>query len=110
MPPRRHRRGTDPEEHAIEPHAIPPGRLADRKSECADAEGFRTPVGDEVESAHLLANEARERLHRLGLDDCEILRYADDFVAADRGQDLDDFISWAAYVHQRRGHREAMLR
>ncbi len=63
---------------------------------------MRSPVGDEVECAHLLANEARHALSGWGLDDREILRYADDFVAEDRGGDVETFIGWAIQMHLNR--------
>jgi hypothetical protein len=83
-------------------HDLAPGPLADSKTCCCRADGLRQPVADEVESAHLLANESRERLHRAGLNDREILAYADDFVAEDRGDDVDAFIGWAILMHGRR--------
>ena len=82
-------------------HDLPPGPLADRKCECSVAEGYHVPVGDEVESAHLLANGSRDALHRVGLDDGEILRFADDFVAEDRGGELEEFEAWAVRMHRR---------
>jgi hypothetical protein len=58
-------------------------------------------VAAEVECAHLLANETRDELHGWGLDDDEILELADDFIAEDRGADVEEFEEWAIYRHER---------
>jgi hypothetical protein len=55
----------------------------------------------EVEGAHVLANEAADRLRAEGLDDEEIRRLADRFVAEDRGGDVEAFVAWARDVHAR---------
>jgi hypothetical protein len=83
-------------------HDLPPGPLAASKSAGRSPCGLLVPTGDEVESAQLLANEARGTLHRYGLDDLEILELADDFVAEDRGNDTEDFVGWARYMHAHR--------
>jgi hypothetical protein len=85
----------------VVPHDAPPGPLASVKAEPGGRPGKCSPVCDEVESAHLLANEARQMLHDRGLSDAEILACADDFVAEDRGSDLEDFVDWAVFVHER---------
>ncbi|HEX2031468.1 MAG TPA: hypothetical protein VHL78_08720 [Actinomycetota bacterium] len=54
------------------------------------------PEAAEVESAHLLANQARPHLKERGFSDQEIRELADRYVAEDRGQDLGDFVEWAA--------------
>ena len=66
-------------------HDLPVGPHADRKSQPGGSPGHHVPVAAENECAHLLANEARETLHRVGLNDAEILELAEDFVAEDRG-------------------------
>jgi hypothetical protein len=48
-----------------------------------------------VESARLLENQARNELRRAGLTDRDIRRLADEYVALDRGEDLEGFIAWA---------------
>lgn len=96
---RRHRKTTRPE-HASIPHELPVGPLADRKSQPGGTPGHRVPVASENESAHLLANEARETLRRFGLGDEEILELAEDFIAEDRGGDTEDFEGWAIYEHR----------
>jgi hypothetical protein len=83
-------------------HDYPAGPLAASKSAGRSPCGLLVPTGDEVESAQLLANEARGTLHRYGLDDLEILELADDFVAEDRGNDTEDFVGWARYMHAHR--------
>lgn len=92
-------RKTRREEIAPIPHELPVGPLADRKSEPGGTPGHHVPVAAENECAHLLANEARETLHRYGLDDVEILELAEDFIAEDRGEDTIDFEGWAMFRH-----------
>ncbi len=58
--------------------------------------GRPQPEAAEVESARLLANQARDSLRDRGLDDDDIRRLADRYIAEDRGENLDDFIAWAA--------------
>jgi hypothetical protein len=57
------------------------------------------PKTAEVESARLLANEAREELRRDGLSDRDIDLLADEYIALDIsevvGEDVDEFIEWA---------------
>ena len=60
------------------------------------------PQAAEVESARLLANQARESLAADGLSDDEIRSLADDYVAQDRGESLGGFIEWA---REHRGFR-----
>lgn len=76
----------------------PPGPLRSKKSEPGCASGFCIPVPDEIESAHLLANECRDELHAAGIDDRDILELADDFVAEDRGESVEEFVGWAIYT------------
>lgn len=53
------------------------------------------PRGMEVESARLLANEARPTLAREGFDDLRIDELADAYIAKDLGEATSDFIRWA---------------
>jgi hypothetical protein len=77
-----------------EAHA--PGPLEEEKrGETADPAGLPQPEAAEVESAALLANEAREALEAEGLDEREIRRLADAYIAQDRGTDLSAFLDWA---------------
>ena len=72
-----------------------PGPLVNEKlGETADPPNPQ-PEAAEVESARLLANQAREELESRGLQEDEIRRLADEFIALDRGTELDTFIEWA---------------
>jgi hypothetical protein len=72
-----------------------PGPLADEKLEPTTDPSEPEPQAAEVESARLLANHARGELRARGLDDEEIRRLADEYIALDIGEDLDAFIRWA---------------
>jgi hypothetical protein len=74
---------------------IRPGPYAQDKIGPPDEDGRPQPQAAEVESARLLANDARDALRVRGLDDEEIRRLADEYVALDLGQDTDAFILWA---------------
>jgi hypothetical protein len=76
-----------------------PGPLADEKLEPTSDPMEPEPQPAEVESARLLANQARDRLHARGLDDEEIRRLADEYIALDIGETLDGFIQWASDRH-----------
>ena len=54
------------------------------------------PTGPEVESARLLANEARDALRAKGLNDTDIDRLAGAFIAEERGTSTEDFVAWAS--------------
>jgi hypothetical protein len=58
------------------------------------ADGFKVPRLSEIEAARLLANEHRDELHALGLDDEEIRKLADDFVAEHKTHEPADFMPW----------------
>lgn len=73
----------------------PPGPLEPEKHGDTAEPGHPQPEAAEVESARLLENQARDELRRAGLADGEIRRLADEYVALDRGEDLDGFIAWA---------------
>ena len=53
------------------------------------------PEAAEVESALMLANQARERLKPEGFDDPTIDRLAETYVETHGADDLEDFIDWA---------------
>jgi hypothetical protein len=74
---------------------IRPGPHADEKLGPPDEQGRPQPDAPEVESARLLANDARDALRVRGLTDEEIRRLADEYVALDLGEDTDAFILWA---------------
>jgi hypothetical protein len=73
----------------------PPGPLEEEKSGETFEPGLPQPEAAEVESARLLANQARGRLQARGLSDEQIQKLADEYIALDRGEDLEDFIRWA---------------
>ncbi len=75
--------------------AYPPGALARVKQGETSDPGYPQPQAAEVESARLLANQARHTLLAAGFSDQEIDRLADDFIAEDRGDATEDFIDWA---------------
>jgi hypothetical protein len=78
----------------------PPGRLAGAKRGKTSDPGYPQPQAAEVESARLLANDARPALHTAGLSDEDIDRLADDFIAEDRGEATERFIDWALRVRR----------
>lgn len=53
-----------------------------------------TPRDAEVESAHLLANDAKEKLAGRGFDDDQIQRWADAFIAEGGSGGTEAFIAW----------------
>ena len=53
------------------------------------------PRGMEVESAHLLANDARQELGAAGFSDQRIDELADEFIANNVGQGTGEFLRWA---------------
>jgi hypothetical protein len=81
---------------AADEHAEPSRRDAeiDKEGESADP-SLPQPTAAEVESARLLANQAREALRARGLSDTDIDRLAGAFIARDVGTAVEDFVSWA---------------
>ena len=77
---------------------FPPGRLAHAKRGNTSDPGYPQPQAAEVESARLLANDARPALLAAGLSTEDIDRLADDFIAEDRGEATEPFIDWAIRV------------
>jgi hypothetical protein len=71
-----------------------------KEGDSADPE-LPQPEAAEVESARLLANEARDALRAQGLSDTDIDRLAGAFIARDLGTGVGDFVSWAGSA----GHR-----
>jgi hypothetical protein len=72
-----------------------PGPLEDEKRGPTAEPGQPQPEAAEVESARLLADEARDELRRAGLSDDRIRELADRFIAEDRGQATGEFVEWA---------------
>ena len=70
----------------------------DKQGDSADP-SLPQPTAAEVESARLLANEARDALRARGLSDTDIDRLAGAFIALDLGTAADDFVAWAATDH-----------
>jgi hypothetical protein len=79
---------------------FPPGRLADAKRGDTSDPGYPQPQAAEIESARLLANDARPALLAAGLSGEDIDRLADDFIAEDRGEATERFIDWAIRVRR----------
>ena len=72
-----------------------PGPLEPEKRGETSEPGHPQPDAAEVESARILANEAREELRASGLTDRQIRQLADEFIALDRGEGLAEFIEWS---------------
>ena len=72
-----------------------PGPRAQEKLGETSEPGHPQPEAAEVESARLLANQARDALEARGLQEDEIRALADEYVALDLGEDLDEFMDWA---------------
>jgi hypothetical protein len=83
----------------------PPGTLAGVKRGETSDPGYPQPQAGEVESARLLANQARQALLAAGLSDQDIDRLADDFIAEDRGEATETFIDWAIHVRRAAARR-----
>ncbi len=62
-----------------------------------------TPAPLEVESAHLLANDAKDRLEDRGFDDDQIQRWADAFIAEGNTGGTDEFVAW---IERKEGTRQ----
>jgi len=75
-----------------------PGPPAEEKLEPTSDPSRPQPQAAEVDSARVLANQARDVLHARGLDDDEIGRLADEYVALDIGEAFDAFIEWPRTV------------
>jgi hypothetical protein len=67
----------------------------EKEGKSADPE-LPQPTAAEVESARLLANQAREPLRARGLDDTDIDALAGAYIAKDLGEATEDFIAWAS--------------
>lgn len=54
-----------------------------------------TPELAQIEPAHILANDARERLEAEGFTHAQIVEWAETYVTEDGATaDVDDFIEW----------------
>jgi hypothetical protein len=52
------------------------------------------PEAAEVESARLLANDAKEALRSDGYSEDRIRRLADEYIALDLGEGVPEFVAW----------------
>jgi hypothetical protein len=75
----------------------PPARATDvdKQDPATPDQGPAEPEAAEVESARLLANQARPRLGADGFSDERIDELASDFIARDLGEGLEEFLRWA---------------
>jgi hypothetical protein len=74
----------------------PPARATEvGKQEPVTPEEAPEPIAPEVESARLLANQARPVLGAEGFGDERIDELASAFIAKDVGESLDEFLRWA---------------
>jgi hypothetical protein len=76
------------EEHA-------PGPLRQEKRGQTSEPGRPQPEAAEVESARLLADDARPELRGAGFSDERIRQLADQYIAEDRGTGTAEFVDWA---------------
>jgi hypothetical protein len=76
------------EEHA-------PGPLREEKRGNTAEPGRPQPEAAEVESARLLADDARPNLRAAGFSDERIRQLADQYIAEDRGTGTAEFLDWA---------------
>jgi hypothetical protein len=72
-----------------------PGPLREEKEGQTADPGRPQPEAAEVESARLLADDARPELRSVGFSDEEIRRLADRYIAEDRGTGTSEFVDWA---------------
>jgi hypothetical protein len=74
----------------------PPARATDvDKQDPATPDQAPRPEAAEVESARLLANQARPRLAAAGFPDQRIDDLAAAYIARDVGESLEEFLRWA---------------
>jgi hypothetical protein len=74
----------------------PPARATEvDKQDPATPEEVPEPEASEVESARLLANQARPELGAAGFSDQRIDELASEFIARDIGEGLEEFLRWA---------------
>ena len=74
----------------------PPARATDvDKQDPATPGDLGEPEASEVESARLLANQARPELGAEGFSDQRIDELASEFIARDIGEGLEEFFRWA---------------
>jgi hypothetical protein len=85
-----HHRGDLPVDHD------PPRRATDiDKQESVTPDSAPEPVASEVESARLLANQARPTLGAEGFSDERIDELASAFIAKNIGESVEEFVAWS---------------
>jgi hypothetical protein len=72
-----------------------PGPLREEKEGQTAEPGRPQPEAAEVESARMLADDARPMLRRAGFSDDRIRELADQYIAEDRGTGTAEFVDWA---------------
>lgn len=75
------------------------GGLADEKTGASADADHRQPEAAEVESARQLENAAATQLGETSLSREDLRRLADEYVALDLGEDVDEFLAWAKRRH-----------
>jgi len=74
----------------------PPARATEvDKQDPSTPDDIPEPEASEVESARLLANQARPELGAAGFSDQRIDELASEFIARDIGEGLEEFLRWA---------------
>jgi hypothetical protein len=74
----------------------PPLRATDiDKQESASPDSAPEPVAAEVESARLLANQARSTLGAEGFSNERIDELASAFIAKNIGESVEEFVAWS---------------
>lgn len=85
-----------PDRHDLPVDSDPPARATDiDKQENVTPDSAPEPVAPEVESARLLANEARPTLGAEGFSDERIDELASAFIAKDIGESVEEFVAWS---------------
>jgi hypothetical protein len=73
----------------------PPARATEVDKQDPATPDRTEPEASEVESARLLANQARAELGAAGFSDQRIDELASEFIASDIGEGLEEFLRWA---------------
>jgi hypothetical protein len=85
-----------PEPEGVPRDPDPPERATEvGKQEAVTPDEAPEPTAPEVESARLLANQARPALGAAGFSDERIDELASAFIAKDAGEGLEEFLRWA---------------
>jgi hypothetical protein len=85
-----------PEPEAVPRDPDPPARATEvGKQEAVTPDEAPEPTAPEVESARLLANQARPELGAAGFSDERIDELASAFIAKDVGEGVEEFLRWA---------------